>query len=113
MHINLPDRIPTEDLNRDLAMVLEVLADNGLTSVGEVRITLRAYGEDNRECYPADETGHHDMGFTLARPAEPEAEDYRELNWNFREPKPRPNLFAPGEPRGLNGLLGSLPSKDS
>lgn len=112
MHINLPDRIHAESLNEDLAMVIAILAESGVASVGEVRITLRAFNHDNREYYAPDEAGHHNMGFTLKRPASPGPSDIREISWTYREPKPQLEPPALGELRGLQSLLGPVPKRD-
>ena len=92
MHINLPDRIPTGDLIEDIPVIIRMLESDGITSVGEVRITLRAFNADGRECYPADTSGHHDMGFTVTRPGSEslDASGVREVSWNVPGSNPEP-----------------------
>jgi hypothetical protein len=109
MHINLPDRIATEALSGELAAVIEALTENGVASVAEIRITLRAFNEDDREIYAADERGHHYMGFTIRHPPQIGPNNLREMSWTFKEPRPQPKPLAPGEPRGLQSLLGRAP----
>lgn len=90
MHINLPDRVPTSGLIEDLPIIARMLESNGITSVGEVRITLRAFNADGREYYPADTNGHHDMGFTVTRPESLDASGVREVSWNVPGSNPEP-----------------------
>lgn len=92
MHINLPDRIPTAALPDEIKAAIVRLEKEGLLFVADVRITLRAFNEDDRECYPADESGRHDMGFTMTSPEAgvDKPSGAREIRWELPGMNPEP-----------------------
>lgn len=110
MHIYLPDRIPAADLPEEVRIAMSMLGKEGLSLVADVRITLRVFNEDDRECYPANDRGHHDMGFTMVRSktGSDRASTFREISWELPGMKP-----DPVEHDGLRGLWGLFPQAKS
>lgn len=99
MHINLPDHIATADLLKEMATVVGSLEGNGVATVADIRITLRAFNHDNREYYPPNASGHHDMGFTIRQAEQP---GFQVVSWAVPGSKPEP------DPEGLRGLAALL-----
>lgn len=86
MHIMLLDQFPATDLPEEMSFVVHALAEQGITSVADVRIVLRAFNEDGGEYYPADASGSHDMGFELRRQptgGNSEVSSIREIAWHL------------------------------
>lgn len=110
MFINLPDRIPTAQLAEEIALVIRTLEGNRVASIGEVHITLRAFNLDDREYYPADAHGRHDMGFTISRPGRTGGASANAfcVSWNVPGSKPKPV-----EHDGLRGLWDLFPGATS
>lgn len=110
MHIYLPDRIPAAELPEEVRIAMTILEKEGLSLVADVRITLRIFNEDDRECYPADESGHHGMGFTMKRSGTPSdrASTSREISWQLPGMKP-----DPVEHEGLRALWDLFPQAKS
>lgn len=110
MHIYLPDRIPAAELPEEVRIAIARLEKEGLSRVADVRITLRVFNEDDRECYPADASGHHDMGFTMVRSSTSldRASTSREISWELPGMKP-----DPVEHDGLRALWDLFPQAKS